>query len=238
MSVCKNKFTEYDTQQNDQVCVKTNSTTFCCAPKKEVNDDTCFTLPIMKTALLQFWDISSISVELKVQDRKGFVRPQQPPLPGFNTNMAAYDRQMAEFERQDKMCVYSDLKIKFKNGTEQNVLSSDDLASQTKAKMVFRLGCICSFLILAVEQDSTKSIHKKVSMKYQDHEFYTHSNKIAGQKQNMKYLIGKFLGDYLLSPDPLIESQKFNRTVLESWRHIIYFFPFSNIEFEAIKIHE
>ena len=28
MSVCPNKFTEYDTEQNDQRCVKTNSTTF------------------------------------------------------------------------------------------------------------------------------------------------------------------------------------------------------------------
>ena len=62
MSVCPKKFTKYDTQQNDQICVKTNSTTFCCAPKKEVND-TCFASPIMKTLLLQFWEISSISVE-------------------------------------------------------------------------------------------------------------------------------------------------------------------------------
>lgn len=234
MSVCPDKFTEYDTQKNDQVCVKTNSTTFCCAPKKEVND-TCFTIPIMKTLLLQFWDISSISVELKVQDQKGFVRPKNPGPPGFKTDMQIYDRQISEYERFDKICVYSDLRIKFKNGTEQNVFSSDDLAQQTKSKMVFRLGCICNFLMLAIEIDSTNSIPKKISMKYQDHEFYTRGNRIAGQNQNMIYMIQVFLGHYLVSPDPKIQSQKFDRTVLKYWVDVTKANFWSKIEMEAIQ---
>ena len=218
MSVCPNKFTEYDTKKNDQVCVKTNSTTFCCAPKEEVNDDSCFSLPIMKTILLQFWDISSISVELKVQDTKGFVRPNKPGMPGFKTDGESYDRQLANFGQFEKMCVYSDLRIKFKNGTEQNVFSSDDLAKQTKRKMVFRLGCICNFLLLAIEIDSTNSIPKKISMIYQDHEFYTHGNAIVGQDFYLIFMINKFLGYYqFLSPDPKIESQKFDRKVLKYW---------------------